>query len=205
MSKLVVQDKNVDSAINKAIEQLKVKSKDELIITILENGSKGFLGFGSKDAKIEAEVKFQPEKLAIQFLDKTLNAIDIEATYKTSFKDKNLEIIIVSTKDNVLIGKRGKTLESLEFLTSLVVNKGDNQYVNISIDVANYKQKRKETLEELSRNLAKKVTKTKRRKALEPMSRYERKIIHTVLQGDKNVKTYSEGDEPNRYIVIDVK
>ncbi len=235
MSSIIVTDKTVENAINKAVEQLKVNTKDDLNIVILENGSKGFFGFGSKDAKIEASIKeeeididltfnikldedvegkendddsnstFNPKQLAEDFLQKTLKAMDITAEYDMKKVDKNIEIIIKSDKDNVLIGKRGKTLESLEFLTNLAVNKGESKYVNIYIDVADYKRKRKETLEQLANNLSKKVYKTKRRHKLEPMSRFERKIIHNTLQDNEYVKTYSEGVDPNRYIVIDIK
>ncbi len=257
MSSMIITDKTVENAVNKAVKQLGVSNKDELNIVVLENGSKGFFGFGSKDAKIEASVKekeieidltfnikldddknenintkenqnndhqkvnenietyehdnentdstFNPQQLAKDFLQKTLNAMDIKAEYDIKKIDKNIEITIKSDKDNVLIGKRGKTLESLEFLTNLAVNKGESKYVNIYIDVAEYKNKRKETLEQLANNLSKKVYKTKRRHRLEPMSRFERKIIHNTLQDSKYVKTYSEGVDPNRYIVIDIK
>lgn len=245
MSKTIITDKTVDGAIQKALKEFNVTSKDDLNISILENGSKGFFGIGSKDAKIEVEVKEEEikidltfnvkldedktekneiskedktedlddvierynyaEYLAKAFLEKTLNAMDVEAEFEVKRVDKNIEINIKSDKDNVLIGKRGKTLESLEYLTNLAVNKGDGKYINIYLDVAEYKAKRKETLEILANNLAKKVSKTKRRHKLEPMSNYERKIIHSALQNNKYVKTYSEGVEPNRYIVIDVK
>ncbi len=243
MSKIIITDKTVEGAIKKAVDQLEVNSKDDLNITVLENAVKGFLGFGSKSAKIEAEIKekdididltfnfsldeeehnevieskeilnlekdnndlINPEKLAKDFLSKILLAMDIQANIEVKKIDKTLDINIKSDKDNVLIGKRGKTLESLEFLTNLAVNKGENKYINIYIDVANYKERRKKTLEQLATNLSKKVYKTKRRHVLEPMSRYERKIIHNVLHDSPYVKTHSEGSEPNRYIVIDVR
>ncbi len=233
MLSIIVTDKTVEGAINKAVVQLKVSSKDDINVVVLENGSKGFLGFGSRDAKIEATIKekdvdidldfkvsldkgvevksdnsnelLKVEQLAKEFLQKTLTAMEIEAEYITKVVDKNIEVTIKSNKDNVLIGKRGKTLESLEFLTNLAINKGKSKYVNIYLDVANYKQKRKETLEQLAENLSKKVCKTKRRHKLEPMSRFERKIIHNALQDNEYIKTYSEGVEPHRYIVIDAR
>ncbi len=239
MSKTIIKDKTVESAIRKAVEQFNVVNKDDLEIVVLENGSKGFLGIGRKDAEIEVSVKPREEmdidltfninfdeeveskseeqtkkeardlvkakKDTKEFLEKVLKAMYIEAQFEFTETDKKLEVAMNTNKDNVLIGKRGKTLESLELLTNLAINKGESKYVNVYLDVADYKRKRRETLNRLANNLAKKVMKTKRYHALEPMNRYERKIIHAALQDHKYVKTYSKGVEPNRHVVIDIK
>ncbi len=240
MSKVIIVDKTIEGAIKKAVEQLAVSSEEDLNINILENPTKGFLGFGSKSAKIEVEVKekeelevdltfnvsldeeepkkekvlnsFESENnveekelLAKDFLNKIFEAMDVKADFIIRKSDKYINIYIKSDKDSVLIGRRGKTLESLEFLTNLSVNKGESRYVNIYLDVGRYKEKRKRTLEQLAHSISKKVYQEKHRHALEPMSRFERKIIHNTLQSNPHVRTYSEGVEPNRYIVIDIK
>ena len=105
----------------------------------------------------------------------------------------------------ILIGKRGQTLESLQYLTSLVVNKGDNAYVRVKLDTENYRSRRKDTLENLAKNIAFKVKKTRKPVSLEPMNPYERRIIHSALQGNKFVETYSEGNEPYRHVVVTLK
>ena len=102
----------------------------------------------------------------------------------------------------ILIGKRGQTLDSLQYLVSLVVNKGHEEYIRVKVDTENYRQRRKETLENLAKNIAFKVKRTKRPVSLEPMNPYERRIIHSALQGNKFVETYSEGSEPYRHVVV---
>ena len=129
----------------------------------------------------------------------------IEVSIETQLKDKQLSIELSGEEMGVLIGKRGQTLDSLQYLVSLVVNKGSSPYVSILLDTENYRQRRKETLESLAYNLAKKVKQTKKNVVLEPMNPYERRIIHSSLQNDRYVTTYSEGEEPYRNVVITLK
>ena len=105
----------------------------------------------------------------------------------------------------VLIGKRGQTLDSLQYLTSLVVNKGEDDYIRVKVDTENYRKRRQDTLENLAKNIAFKVKRTKRSVSLEPMNPYERRIIHSALQNDKFVTTHSEGEEPFRHVVVTMK
>ena len=123
----------------------------------------------------------------------------------TKLKDKQLSITISGDDMGIIIGKRGQTLDSLQYLVNLVVNKGNAPYVSITLDTENYRERRKETLESLAFNLAKKVKHTGKNIVLEPMNPYERRIIHSALQNDRYVTTYSEGEEPYRNVVIALK
>ena len=124
---------------------------------------------------------------------------------KTELKDKHLLVELTGDDMGILIGKRGQTLDALQYLVNLVVNKKSPYYISVMLDTENYRQRRKETLESLAFNLAKKVKHTKRNVVLEPMNPYERRIIHSALQNDRFVTTYSEGEEPYRNVVITLK
>lgn len=146
------------------------------------------------------------EKDAKEFLEKIFEAMDSEVIIKTSFdKDDNLNIELSGKDMGVLIGKRGQTLDSIQYLTSLVVNKGNAGYVRVKVDTENYRARRKETLENLAKNIAFKVKKTKKPVFLEPMNPYERRVIHSALQNDPLVSTHSEGEEPYRKVVVTLK
>lgn len=196
--------KTVDEAIEQALKELNC-TIDQVVVDIISPGSKGFLGFGSKKAKITVTKKFNPEEVAKNFIEEILSIMNFEVDIKTNFKDKYLYIDITGNNIGALIGKRGQTLDSLQYLVSLVVNKGNGKYINIILDIENYREKRKKTLESLALNLAKKVKSTKKSIVLEPMTSYERRIIHTILQNDKYVSTYSQGVEPHRNVVIKLK
>ena len=129
--------------------------------------------------------------------------VEIAAVYDES--QRTLEVDLSGDEMGVLIGKRGQTLDSLQYLISLVVNKGTNEYIRVKVDTENYRQRRKETLENLAKNIAYKVKRTRRPVSLEPMNPYERRIIHSALQNDRYVTTHSEGDEPFRRVVVTPK
>ena len=205
MDKITKSGKTDDDALQEALKELHA-SKDEVEITVIDEGTRGFLGmFGAKDAVIQVVKKFNPEKIAVTFLQEMFQAMRIEVSIETQLKDKQLSIELSGEEMGVLIGKRGQTLDSLQYLVSLVVNKGNSPYVSILLDTENYRQRRKETLESLAYNLAKKVKQTKKNVVLEPMNPYERRIIHSSLQNDRYVTTYSEGEEPYRNVVITLK
>jgi len=205
MDKITKSGKTVDDALHEALKELNA-SKDEVEVTVIDEGIKGFLGmFGAKDAVIQVVRKFNPEKIAVTFLKEMFQAMKMNVSIETSLKEKQLAIELSGDEMGVLIGKRGQTLDSIQYLVSLVVNKGNSPYVSILLDTENYRQRRKETLESLAYNLAKKVKQTKRNVVLEPMNPYERRIIHSSLQNDRYVTTYSEGEEPYRNVVITLK
>ena len=200
--------KTVNEAITEACRELGVTS-DKLIYEVVEEGSSGFLGIGSKAAVIKATVKTEEsvEEAAKNFLNEVFAAMNMEVVIDVKFDDveKNLDIDLSGDEMGVLIGKRGATLDSLQYLVSLVVNKGREDYIRVKVDTENYRERRKETLENLAKNVAFKVKKTRRALSLEPMNPYERRIIHAALQDDKYVTTHSEGEEPNRKVVISLK
>ena len=146
------------------------------------------------------------EKDAKEFLEKMFAAMDSEVCIKTSFdKDDNLNIELSGKDMGVLIGKRGQTLDSLQYLTNRVANKMQDGYVRVKLDTEDYRRRRKETLENLAKNIAYKVKRTKRPVSLEPMNPFERRVIHSALQNDRFVETHSEGDEPYRHVVVTLK
>ena len=205
MDKITKSGKTVDDALHEALKELNA-SKDEVEVTVIDEGIKGFLGmFGAKDAVIQVVRKFNPEKIAVTFLNEMFQAMHMNVSIETKLKEKQLSIELSGDEIGVLIGKRGQTLDSIQYLVSLVVNKGNSPYISILLDTENYRQRRKETLESLAYNLAKKVKQTKRNVVLEPMNPYERRIIHSSLQNDRYVTTYSEGEEPYRNVVITLK
>ncbi|MBQ3543726.1 MAG: protein jag [Lachnospiraceae bacterium] len=198
--------KTVDEAVTEALIKLGTTS-DKLDYHVLEQGSSGILGIGRKPAKIEAKVKLSIEDVAREFLLKVFKAMNIEAQIdiKYSETDRNIDINLSGEEMGLLIGKRGQTIDSLQYLVSLVVNKESKEYLRVKVDTENYRNRRKATLEELAKNIAYKVKRTKRAVSLEPMNPYERRIIHSALQDDKYVTTKSEGEEPYRHIIVLLK
>lgn len=154
----------------------------------------------------EEEINEVNEK-AVKFLKDVFVSMGmtVEINCKYNLLDDCFDIDLAGDKMGILIGKRGQTLDSLQYLTSLVVNKGTSEYIRVKIDTENYRQRRKETLENLAKNIAFKVKRTRRPVSLEPMNPYERRIIHSTLQSDKYVTTHSEGEEPFRKVVVTLK
>lgn len=144
---------------------------------------------------------------AEKFLNGVFKAMELEVEIKMEYKsaEGNLEIEFLGEDMGILIGKRGQTLDSLQYLTSLVVNKGRQGYIRVKLDTEDYRNRRKETLENLAKSIAYKVRKTRKPVSLEPMNPYERRIIHSALQGNRYVETYSEGNEPYRHVVVKLK
>ena len=234
----------VEDAITKATTELGVTS-DQIKYTVLEKGSKGFLGIGSKEAVIEVEVsdgvipkeektekkeqkaekpekkeekkpeKMEPAKVKTtendvahfeegkKFLEDVFEKMGMKVTVEYELDEEDtLSINLTGEGMGVLIGKRGQTLDSLQYLTSLVVNRSGEHYIRVKLDTENYRARRKETLESLAKNIAYKVKRTRKSMSLEPMNPYERRIIHSVLQSDNFVMTRSEGEEPYRHVVV---
>lgn len=152
----------------------------------------------SSEEATESTVGADPK----EFLEKVFAAMNMEVSIDVDTKDNEMNIELSGADMGVLIGKRGQTLDSLQYLTSIVVNKGRKEYIRVKIDTENYRSRRKETLENLAKNLAYKAKRTKNPVSLEPMNPYERRIIHSALQNDKYVTTHSEGEEPYRKVII---
>ena len=206
MEYIEVSAKTVNDAITEACQKLGVTS-DKLDYQVVEEGSNGFLGIGAKPAIIKAAVKCSIEDNAKNFLNDVFEAMKLEVvvTVKYDEIDRTMDIDLSGDEMGVLIGKRGQTLDSLQYLVSLVVNKDAENYIRVKVDTENYRQRRKDTLENLAKNISYKVKRTKRAVSLEPMNPYERRIIHSALQNDRYVSTHSEGEEPFRRVVITLK
>ncbi|MCD4714552.1 MAG: protein jag [Clostridiales bacterium] len=193
--------KSVEEALRLALIDLEA-TREEVDYEIIEEGTKGFLGFGAKEFKIKVSKKNSVTDVARNFLESVLKEMNIMADLDIKQENETLSINMNGEDMAILIGKRGQTLDSLQYLISLVVNKGRDEYVRVVLDTENYRMKRKETLENLADKLAYKVKKTRKNVVLEPMNPYERRIIHSALQNNPNVSTKSEGDEPYRKVVI---
>lgn len=239
--------KNVDEAVALALKEFNANIED-VEVTVLEEPSKGFLGLGSKLAKVRVELKseksvaklepivksdketntdhkknyekmgkrsnvlVQPEDLedvlehpALDFIKETTAKMDLDLSITARLNKENIYIDIQGKDAGTIIGKRGQTLDAIQYLTSLVVNKGREDYLRVVVDAENYREKREKTLEQLAERLASKVAKTGRRVRLEPMNPYERMVIHSYLHDNPKVKTGSEGEEPYRRVVIEPK
>ncbi len=206
MDFIEISAKTVDEAITNALIELETTS-DKIEYEVLDKGSSGFLGFNSKPARIKVRKKNDIKDIAREFLEDMFKAMDMVVDIEVSElnEDNSIDIELKGKEMGVLIGKRGQTLDSIQYLTSLVVNKNRTEYIRVKVDTENYRKRRKDTLENLAKNISYKVKRTKRTVTLEPMNPYERRIIHSALQGDKYVTTHSEGEEPYRRVVISLK
>lgn len=193
--------KSVEEALRLALIELDA-SREQVEIEVLDEGSKGFLGIGAKETRIRVSKKNSVTDVAHNFLSSLLKEMNIAAEIEIVLGQDALNINIIGEDMAILIGKRGQTLDSLQYLVSLVVNKERDDYLRVVLDTENYRAKRKETLEGLAEKLASKVKKSRKNVILEPMNPYERRIIHSALQNNPNVSTKSEGDEPYRKVVI---
>ncbi len=206
--------KTIEEAIELALSELNIK-RENAKIEILEEPSKGFLGIiGTKEAKVRVEEvkeikdnKEEAKKTAHDFLRGILNAMDVKAEIRIKETPECLYVDITGPRMGIIIGRRGQTLDALQYLLALAVNKRRERedYVKIILDTENYRKKREETLVRLANRLAGRVAKSNRKVELEPMNPYERRIIHYTLQNYPGVITYSEGEEPFRKVIIDCK
>ncbi len=198
--------KTVSDAVTEACQHFVVTS-DKLEYEVLEEGSAGFLGIGSRPAVIQARIKLTIKDVAENFLKDVFAAMNMVVSVNITYDEeqKTMDVDLSGEEMGVLIGKRGQTLDSLQYLVSLVVNKESEEYIRVKVDTENYRQRRKDTLENLAKNIAYKVKRTKRPVSLEPMNPYERRIIHSALQNDRYVTTHSEGEEPFRHVVVTLK
>jgi len=198
--------KTVEDAVIEACSKL-VITREKLEYEVVEEGSNGFLGIGSKPAVIKARPKSNIDDIAKDFLKDVFQAMDMEVNVNIKYDefDKTMDIDLSGDDMGVLIGKRGQTLDSVQYLANLVVNKNSEEKIHVKVDTEDYRRRRRETLENLAKNMASKVKRTRRSVTLEPMNPYERRIIHSTLQNDKFVTTHSEGEEPYRKVVIVLK
>ena len=197
--------KNIDDALTNACVDLGTTT-DKLEYEVISKGSNGILGIGSKPAVIKARKNQSIEDIAREFLGKVFEAMELTVKINMDINEEDgVNIDLVGDDMGILIGKRGQTLDSLQYLVSLVINKESEKYLRVKLDTENYRERRKATLENLAKNIAFKVKRIKKPVSLEPMNPYERRIIHSALQNDKYVTTKSEGEEPYRHVVVILK
>lgn len=197
--------KNVEEAVNLALEELGI-SHENAIVEVLEEGNKGIFGIiGAKMAKVRVTKKETAGEKVVEYLQDIFDKMRVNVEMDMEENDNSIFINIQGEDSGIIIGRRGETLEALQYLASLAINKGEEDYKRIIIDIENYRQKREDTLIRLSNKLADRVIRTRKSITLEPMSPYERRIIHSTLQNNRYVKTYSLGEEPNRKVVITLK
>ena len=204
MEYIEVSAKTVEDAVTEALVKLGATS-DQIEYEVIEKGSTGFLGIGSKAAVIKVRKKCTTEDMIHEFLNNVFDAMKLEVEILISASDNNYSVELKGPEMGVLIGKRGQTLDALQYLTNLAVNKNSQEYVKVKIDTEDYRKRRKDTLENLAKNISYKVKRTKRDVHLEPMNPFERRIIHSALQNDRFVTTHSEGEEPFRHVVVTLK
>ena len=209
MDFIEISAKTYDEAVTDALVQLGVTS-DQVEIEVIDKGSAGFLGIGSRPVKIKVSKKLTVEGYLKKFLSDIFAAMKIEAEIITKLNEENhsIEVELKGDEMGVLIGKRGQTLDSLQggqLLANNAVHKNFETYYKVKLDTENYRIRRRETLENLAKNIAYKVKRTKRSVALEPMNPFERRVIHSALQSDRYVVTHSEGEDPFRHVVVSLK
>lgn len=202
MREVTASGQTVEEAVQSALGQLNV-DRDQVEIEVIDEGKKGFLGiFGSSRAVVRVREKKDNFAEAEEFLTNVATNMGVEVTISTEKENNHVTYELSGEKIAILIGKRGKTLNALQYLTQLVLNKNTDQYHSVTVDAEGYRKRREETLIALAHKMADKAKQLNRKVALEPMPAYERKIIHSALQEYTDIATYSEGVEPHRHIVV---
>lgn len=201
MKQVTATGPTVEEAVESALAQMQT-TKDRTEISIIDEGKKGIFGFGARPAIVKVTLKIDPIEEGINFLKSVSEKMGAPINIEVKEEEKHTVFILSGEKIALLIGKRGSTLNALQYLTQLIVNRHSDQYINIVLDAENYRERRRETLVALAERLANKAIKSGKKVVLEPMPSYERKIIHSALAENEKVKTYSDGVEPNRHIVI---
>lgn len=198
--------KTVEDAIEACLTELGVKRENATIEVLEEPIKKGLFGLlGTSLAKVRVSYEDDPGILACQFLEEVCTAMGVQAEFNLGQKDKQRYVNITGSELGILIGRRGDTLEALQFLTNLAVSKKMSEKIRILVDVEGYRQRREDTLISLAKRLSERVKRTGNRVVLEPMNPHERRIIHTALQDDSRISTFSEGEEPHRRVIISLK
>lgn len=197
--------KTVQDAVNLALEELNT-DREHVEIEVLDEGNKGIFGIlGNKLARVRVTLKATRSENARLFLSDVFQKMDVDVDIEVEEDEESILLKITGKDSGIIIGRRGETLDALQYLTSLAINKEKEGYKRVTIDIENYRQKREETLVRLANRLAERVVKYRKNVTLEPMNPYERRIIHSSLQNNRMVETYSVGDEPNRKVVITLK
>ncbi|WP_173918079.1 RNA-binding cell elongation regulator Jag/EloR [Halobacillus sp. Marseille-Q1614] len=202
MKQMTATGTTIDEAVQSALDQLQT-SKDQVNVEVIDEGKKGFLGvFGTKPAIVKVSIVKDPVQDAESFVKEVAAQMGAPVEVATKVDGRHLFMELAGEKIAMLIGKRGQTLNSLQYLVQLAVNRESDQFYTVLLDAENYRARRRETLETLANRLAEKAVRTGESIHLEPMPSYERKVIHSALQNNSKVETDSAGNDPKRHIVI---
>ncbi|MCT2535524.1 protein jag [Aquibacillus koreensis] len=202
MKQVTASGQTVEDAVQSALKQLNT-SADQVNVEIIDEGKKGILGlFGSKPAIVKVSIAENIVARAEKYLKSITSQLGVEISVETTTNSNEITFELSGEKIAILIGKRGQTLNAIQYLVHLFLNKSSDQYYTVIVDAEGYRKRRVETLTQLAHRLADKSVRTRREVSLEPMPSYERKVIHTTLQNNSKIKTYSHGNEPNRHVVI---
>ncbi|NHN32276.1 RNA-binding cell elongation regulator Jag/EloR [Paenibacillus agricola] len=202
MKKLLVTGKSIEEAVKNGLRQWNT-TEDRVKIHVLEQPSRGLFGFiGTRDAKVELELIPDAVEETIYFLQDVFRTMRLEVRIEKKIDKENMELHLYGSDLGMLIGRRGQTLDALQYLMNIVANRYSTTHMRIVLDAENFRERRQKTLEELADRLAERVIRTKKEVILEPMSPQERKVIHAQLQEHPKVRTFSRGEEPNRRVVI---
>jgi len=202
---LIVTGKTVEEAVKSGLAQWNVP-ENRVKVQVLEQASKGLFGlFGSKEAKVQLELIPDAIEEAVHFLEDVFSTMQVNVKIERDVSKEGIQLNLTGAELGILIGRRGQTLDSLQYLVNIVANRYSDKHMRIVLDAEHFRDRRKKTLEDLSSRLANRVIRTKKDVVLEPMSPADRKIIHSQLQDHPSVRTYSKGDEPNRRVVISLR
>ena len=202
MTEVEKTGKTIEEAVDKALSELGV-SREEVEVDILEQPSKGLFGFfGSKPGRVKVKVKENPSRKARELLEQILAVMDLKVDMDITENEHGIFVSMQGPDLGILIGRRGETLDALQYLVNLSANKNQENKQRIILDVEGYRKRREETLKNLALKLAEKAKQKGRNVVLEPMNSQERRIIHTTLQSRNDIYTFSEGEDPYRKIVI---
>ncbi|HLS34763.1 MAG TPA: RNA-binding cell elongation regulator Jag/EloR [Bacillota bacterium] len=203
MRQITASGQTVEEAVESALEQLQT-TRDQVEVTVIDEGKRGILGlFGSKLAVVNVSIKEDPIEETEAFIEEVAKNMGVSISVETTVEDNNILFELSGEKIALIIGKRGQTLNALQYLVQLAINKKSDEYYRVMLDAEGYRSRREETLRKLAGRLANRAIRINKKVVLEPMPAFERKIIHTELQNNDEVKTYSEGEEPHRYLVIE--
>ncbi|NLB80411.1 MAG: protein jag [Clostridiaceae bacterium] len=209
MNRIEVTAKTVDEAVKSALDKLNAQLED-VTVKVIDEGTKGLFGLGGKEATVIVSVNDNeqaPLVAAKEFVDGLLEKMNLDCESSVAFEDEYIKVVISGSDVGGIIGRRGETLDAVQYLTNIYVNKGmyGEKYNRVLIDAENYRAKREETLIRLANKMAQKALNNRRDMMLEPMNPYERRIIHSTLQANPQVTTRSVGEDPNRKIIISPK
>lgn len=197
--------KNIDEAIKAALDELCCEIED-VNVEVIEEPSKGLLGIGKKPAVVRVTRRDKPEDMVRGVVDEILTRMKIDYQINgIEHQEGRVRINIIGKDMGLLIGRKGETLNAVQFIVGLIVNRNREEKIRVMLDVEDYRKKREDSLEALALRLSDKVKKTRKNVVMRPMTSQERRIVHTTLQSDPSITTYSMGDEPNRKVVISLK